>query len=382
MPASRIQPAAAAATEGAAAAGSATAGSAAAAGSATAVSSASNQFGRPSELRIVAEARNGRTVLANEYYTMPFKLMQPLALSTNELLGGAGSLALPIQLMVMSTSAGIMAGDDQRINVRVGEGAALQVTTQAFEKVHRMEPGASARRVTRLSVASGAYLDYRPQPQIPFAGSEYAASTEVELADASSRLVYEEVLSCGRAARGERFAYRGYRNHVLVRVGGMPVYLDNTVYLPDGGSVAAGLLPGAARASSDISAGAMLGASPCADATADAASETARPLPNGALPPMDMEGTGFYEGFTHLANLVLVNVAVDDEAFLRARDYLRELTGIIGASAQLPASAASDSEAVAGGITRLASGDVAVRLLGRRAQRLTSVLASLRRMLV
>ena len=298
---------------------------------------APNQFGRTSELRLVAAARGEQTVLADEYYTMPFKVMRPFSLDPGALVG-VPEAAGPIQVMVMSTSAGIMAGDDQRIDVCVGEGAALQVTTQAFEKVHRMEGQGSARRVTRLVVDAGGYLDYQPQPQIPFAGSTFAASTEVDLADATARLVYEEVLSCGRVARGERFAYRSYRNHVLVRVEGRPVYLDNTVYEPKG-SVAP------------------------------------------ALAPMDMEGMGFYEGFTHLANLVLVNVDVSDEAFRAARDYLREQTGIIGASAQLPASASADSEAVAGGITRLGSGDVAVRLLGRRAQRLTDVLSEVRGLL-
>ena len=298
---------------------------------------APNQFGRTSELRLVAEARGGQTVLADEYYTMPFKVMRPFPVRRRDLTrAGEGSAA--IQAMVMSTSAGVMAGDDQRIDVHVGAGAALQVTTQAFEKVHRMEGEGSARRATRLVVDAGGYLDYRPQPQIPFAGSAFAASTEVDLADATARLVYEEVLSCGRAARGERFAYRSYRNHVIVRVGDRPVYLDNALHEPQGSR-------------------------------------------EPELAPMDMEGMGLYEGFTHLANLVLVNVGVDDGAFRAARDYLREQTGIIGASAQLPASAGMDSEAVAGGITRLGSGDVAIRLLGRRAQRLTDVLAEARRML-
>ena len=298
---------------------------------------ASNKFGRASELRLIAEARGGTTVLADEYYTMPLKVMRPFQLARASLVR-AGEGAAAAQVMVMSTSAGIMAGDEQRIDVRVGEGAALQVTTQAFEKVHRMEGEGSASRATRLAVASGGYLDYTPQPQIPFAGSAFSARTEVELADVSARLVYEEVLSCGRAARGERFAYRSYRNHVVISVAGEPVYLDNTVYAPRG-------------------------------------------LAKPALAPMDMEGVGLYEGFTHLANLVLVNLGIDGAAFTAARDYLRDQTGVIGASAALPASAGADSEAVAGGITRLTSGDVAVRLLGRRAQRLTDVLMEVRRLL-
>ncbi len=296
----------------------------------------SNKFCRISELRIGAVARDGRTVVDDLYATMPFKVMRALPVDADELCGvtaqecAAGPLSRPAQVMVMSTSAGIMAGDDQLLDVSVGTGAVLQMTTQAFEKIHKMDSGGSARRETHLHVAAGSYLDYHPQPTIPFADSDYASVTEIDLADATSRLAYEEVLSCGRVARGERFEYRSYRNHVTIRVAGSPIYLDNAVWDP-------------AR--------------------------------------MPMESTGLFEGFSHLANLVLVNLEVGDSAFAAARDYLRGETGVIGAAAGSPVGAAEGEELVAGGITRLASGDVCVRLLGHRAQRLTDVLAHVRALL-
>ena len=308
-----------------------------AAGGAGAGTPGANKFGRTSELCLRAEARAGRTVLAENFSTMPFRVMRALPLDDAELVGPApraarreGTLACGAEAMVMSASAGVMAGDDQLVRAAVAGGAALRVTTQSFEKIHRMDEGASARRETRLSVAAHGYLDYRPQPQIPFAGSDYASRTVAELEDETATLVYEEVLSCGRAARGERFGYRRYANHVLVLVAGEPVYLDNTVYDPS---------------------------------------------------LLDMEGLGMYEGFSHLANLVVVNAGVGEDAFLAARDYLRDQTGVIGAAAGAPVGAAEGSEAVAGGITRLGSGDVAVRLLGHRAQRLGEVLARVRALL-
>lgn len=299
-----------------------------------------NRFGKLSELRVRAEARAGRTAVPELFATMPFKVMHPLAVPAGGLPGfaaGAGEEAAPVaapaQLMVMSVSAGIMAGDEQRVEVSVGAGAALQVTTQAFEKIHRMDEGASARRVTRLAVAPGGYLDYAPLPQVPFADSAFASDTVVDLADATARLVYGEVLSCGRAARGERFAYRSYRNRVEVRVAGAPAFIDNTVYEP---------------ASLEGRGG--------------------------------MEGIGFYEGFTHLANLVLVNLGVSDDDFARVRSYLLEQTGVIGAASDVVDQMGS-SEAVAGGITRLATGDCLVKLLGHRAQRLQDVLDGVRGLL-
>ena len=90
---------------------------------------------------------------------------------------------------------------------------------------------------------------------------------------------------------------------------------------------------------------------------------------------------GLYEGFSHLGNLVLVNCEVGESAFTRARDYLRDETGVIGAAAGSPVGAAEGSEAISGGITRLSSGGVCVRLLGHRAQRVSDVLSRVRALL-
>ncbi len=308
---------------------------------------ANNKFGRVSELRLVAKKRGEKTVLSDLHATMPFHVMHPFEVPTAGLVGAGANAGVAVpdapgsdspdalaptaaQVMVMSASAGIMAGDDQRIDVQVAPGAALQVTSQAFEKIHRMGEGATARRTTNLRVAEGAYLDYSPQPMIPFADSEFAATTQVDLAGLGARFVYQEILSCGRAARGERFGYRAFTNHVRVNVAGRPVYLDNVVFRPA---------------------------------------------------EMPMEALGLYEGFTHLGNLVLINCQVGDAAFLAARDYLRDETGVIGAAAGSPVGAASGSDAISGGITRLATGDVCVRLLGQRAQRLEEVLTRVRALL-
>ena len=42
-----------------------------------------------------------------------------------------------------------------------------------------------------------------------------------------------EILTCGRYARGERFAYRSFRNYVEIRRGGRLIYRDNTWYEPE-----------------------------------------------------------------------------------------------------------------------------------------------------
>ena len=71
-----------------------------------------------------------------------------------------------------------------------------------------------------------------PCRRFPFAASSFSTDTVIGLTDDSSHVVYEEILSCGRVARGERFAYRDYRSHVRVTCSGTPVFIDNTIYRP------------------------------------------------------------------------------------------------------------------------------------------------------
>lgn len=73
-------------------------------------------------------------------------------------------------------------------------------------------------------------------------------------ADASSRFFLQDILSCGRTAYEERFAYRRFSSKVRITRGNELIYRDNTRYEPD---------------------------------------------------QMPMEGMGMYEGYTHMANLFL-----------------------------------------------------------------------------
>jgi urease accessory protein len=89
-----------------------------------------------------------------------------------------------------------------------------------------------ARRETTLTVESGALLVYSPLPAIPFAYSAFESSASIYLRDSSSRLVYSEILSCGRSARGERFAWRQYKNRVSVFEQDKLIYFDNSDFRP------------------------------------------------------------------------------------------------------------------------------------------------------
>lgn len=274
-----------------------------------------NSFGRTSRVWIRTEKSGGSTELADVYFTAPFKVMRPFA-------GENGWK----EIMIMSVSAGTMAGDRQQYQLEIGPGSRVEITSQAYEKIHRMKEG-FAERETKITVGRDAVLYYRPQPVIPFAGSDFRSRTEIHLQGADSRLIMSDILCPGRSAMGEHFAYRYYSNLVEIykRNSENPeagegerqkekaleadreylYYRDNTKY------------------------------EPCGNET-------------------DMTGFGMYEGYGYLLNLLFCNISVNKEAMNQIREMLE----------------AAENEQITGGCSRTWDGDLVVRALGMQAEKL------------
>ena len=255
-----------------------------------------NKFGKVSRIQACAAVRDGKTILEDLSFTAPYKIMVPFKKEN----GG-------IQIMPLCASAGIMAGDSQEFSYHVKEGADLEVLSQSFEKIHKMDEG-SAFRTIEIQVEPNAVLYYYPQPVIPFAGSAFDSNMTIHLADKTSRLFLLEVISCGRNAHEERFLYRRFSSRVRIYRGEKLIYRDNTCYEPD---------------------------------------------------KMPMEGIGMYEGYTHMANLFLSEhytgqESADKESNLDLQEKIWQLL--------------DEESEIDGGVTRLTTGDLALRIFAHRAQ--------------
>ena len=257
-----------------------------------------NKFGKVSRIQACAAVRDGKTILEDLSFTAPYKIMVPFEKEN----GG-------IQIMPLCASAGIMAGDSQEFSYHVKEGADLEVLSQSFEKIHKMDEG-SAFRTIEIQVEPNAVLYYYPQPVIPFAGSAFDSNMTIHLADKTSRLFLFEVISCGRNAHEERFLYRRFSSMVRIYRGEKLIYRDNTCYEPD---------------------------------------------------KMPMEGIGMYEGYTHMANLFLSEIytgqdSTNKEINLKLQEKIWQLF--------------DEEPDTDGGVTRLTTGDLVLRIFAHRAQTL------------
>ena len=283
-----------------------------------------NKFGKVSRISACAALKDGKTILEDLSFTAPYKIMTPFEKEN----GG-------IQIMPLCASAGIMAGDSQEFSYHVKEGADLEILSQSFEKIHKMDEG-SASRTIEVQVDKNAALYYYPQPVIPFAQSAFDSKMTIHLEDETSKLFLLEIISCGRNAHEERFQYRRFSSKVLLYRGEKLIYRDNTRYEPD---------------------------------------------------KMPMEGIGLYEGYTHMANLFLSklcnrdNVDGGKETNIDGMDIKKQMNSSgTGRTSDRTAELQEkiwqildeDSE-IDGGVTRLTTGDLDLRIFGHRAQKLQQI---------
>ena len=261
-----------------------------------------NKFGKISRISACAALKDGRTILEDLSFTAPYKIMMPFEKEN----GG-------IQIMPLCASAGIMAGDSQEFSYHVKEGADLEVLSQSFEKIHKMDEGSAARTI-EVQVDKNATLYYYPQPE-----------------DATSRLFLVEIISCGRNAHDERFQYRRFSSKVLLYRGDKLIYRDNTRYEPD---------------------------------------------------KMPMEGIGMYEGYTHMANLFLSKICSrDGESCSQESGTVKTADSTINLELQEKIWQILDEDSeIDGGVTRLTTGDLALRIFGHRAQKLQQVAEKIKKL--
>jgi urease accessory protein len=112
-----------------------------------------------------------------------------------------GSSQDTLDAVIVNTAGGMAGGDRFGIDVAVGAGARLTVTTAAAEKIYRSLDPASVIDV-KLDISPGGALAWLPQETIVF--NEVRLSRTIDLALArDANLLLAEAIVFGRSAMGE-----------------------------------------------------------------------------------------------------------------------------------------------------------------------------------
>ena len=245
-----------------------------------------NKFGKDSIIRIETSVKNNKTYLSDLYFTAPFKVMSPIMKKDGS-----------IQIILLTASAGIMSGDCQKIDIRACSGSSLEFTSQAYEKIHKMDDGEAIRN-TNIVVEKNAELKYFPLPVIPFAKSAFKNETSINLKNETSKFSMIEILSSGRVAYNESFKYKYYISKTEIKLNSKLIYRDNSHYDPK---------------------------------------------------LFNMNDVGMFQGYTHLANLIICNYNMD---LKKIRNYI------------------DNNKEVYGGATQFFEKGIVVKILGNQADEL------------
>jgi urease accessory protein len=119
---------------------------------------------------------------------------------------------------------GLIAGDRIEMDIEVAAGAQLYLGTQASTKVYRSD-GPVARQEFTAKVGAGGLLVALPDPVTPFATARFHQTQSIDCA-ASADLVWLDGVTCGRAARDERWDFTSYISSLELRVDGCPRLRD------------------------------------------------------------------------------------------------------------------------------------------------------------
>jgi urease accessory protein len=129
-----------------------------------------------------------------------------------------------LDAVLVNTAGGIACGDHFTVEIDARSGSVVTVATPAAEKVYRSD-GPIAELAVKLSIQSGARLDWLPQETLLFNEARLVRRLDTEMAE-DARLTLFEAVVFGRGARNERIESGLFEDRWRIRRGGRLVYAD------------------------------------------------------------------------------------------------------------------------------------------------------------
>ena len=149
----------------------------------------------------------GATRIVRQFQRMPLYLFHPLYIDE-----GWPGMAF---VYMLQSGEGIVQGDRYRLDLDCAPGAAAHFTTTSATKIYRMENDFGCQLVN-LTAGADAFVEYLPEPVIPFRDSRFYQRTCLTVGPGAS-VILGEILLPGRVARGEAHAYSLYYTDLEAR---------------------------------------------------------------------------------------------------------------------------------------------------------------------
>jgi urease accessory protein len=203
-------------------------------------------------LELLITERRGKSIASRQFHQGALRVLRP------HYLDGSGQVCY----VVVNPGGAYLGADLYVLDVEVGDGASLVLTTQSATKIYRT-PGSFAEQRMSIRLGEGAQLELAPDQVIAYREASYRQNTHITVHPSSS-LVMAEVITPGWSPDGASFRYEELRLrneiHVASAAGTGLLALDNLLIRP---------------------------------------------------PENDVTAMGFMEGYSHLGSLVVVDARVD-----------------------------------------------------------------------
>lgn len=171
-------------------------------------------------LELALVSRDGKTYMDRRLTKNQLSVSRPLGISP-----GMESFYL------INTAGGIVQGDRLDTRITLGKGCRAHIMTQSANKIYGMERNCAVQR-TSIEMKEGAYLEYVPEPSIPYAGSRSFQLNKVKL-HKNSMMFYWDIAYPGRYGRNEEFGCDVYYSCLEIYVGKEPALIDTVLMDPD-----------------------------------------------------------------------------------------------------------------------------------------------------
>jgi len=155
------------------------------------------EAGRKAEVLLVAELAGGRTVLRRQHVGYPFHVTRAFQLDRMR-----PDLAT---LYLQSASGGLYAADRLALDLVVGPGAALNLTTQASTVVHDAR-GQGSTMCQSVTVKDNAFCAIISDPYVLFPGADLYIETTATVAAGATLIMAEGFAAHDPHRRGGTFA--------------------------------------------------------------------------------------------------------------------------------------------------------------------------------
>lgn len=172
------------------------------------------------QIRITIKQEQGRSCVRDLFVSPPFRIVSV----------GQRMPDKAAYLMIMSTSPGMLSGDNYHIAIKLEEQTRLQLQSQSYQRLFHMKEEAVQR--TDVYLAKKSAFSYVPHPIVPHTNAIFKGINTIHL-EKNAQLILGEIITCGRKHYGELFAYKYFSNRTEIYHNNQLLVKDNILLKPD-----------------------------------------------------------------------------------------------------------------------------------------------------